>query len=87
MILPAISVQHLTLDIHLVGTKISGMIWRRGFTNMAQRFITINGMFSRGSRESAQGAVHVITDGKYPFEYQTAGKARELKDSAPDVCS
>ena len=55
--------------------------------NMVQGFITPDGMLSQGCSESLQSAALVILDGKYSFKYQTAGKARELKDSIPNMCS
>ena len=42
-------------------------------------------MLSRGGWESAQGAVHVITDGKYSLKYLMAEKAWELKDGTPNM--
>jgi hypothetical protein len=76
----AIFVQGLTADITLVRTKIEELQWQRGFTNMAQAFQTADTMLSQTGRASAQSACLVITDGKYSMAFQTAEKARELKD-------
>jgi len=77
---PAINLQSLTFDLKAVGTKIAETTWQRGFTNMAQAFATADTILSQGGRADAQSAVMVISDGKFSFKYQTAEKARELKD-------
>jgi hypothetical protein len=76
----AIYVQGLTSDISMVRTKIEELQWQRGFTNMAQAFQTADIMLGQTGRAEAQSAVMVITDGKYSMAFQTAEKARELKD-------
>jgi len=76
----AIYVQGLTGDIALVGQKIQELQWAKGFTNMAQGFQMADVMLSQTGRADAQSAVLVISDGKYSMAYQTAEKARELKD-------
>ena len=48
-------------------TKISHVKWHCGFANVAQRLRTSIG--PRSSRESMQGSVHAIADGKYSFKY------------------
>merc|ERR1719352_358667 len=47
---------------------------------MAQAFATADTMLGQGGRPEAQSAVMVISDGKVSMKYQTAEKARELKD-------
>ena len=42
-------------------------------------------MISQGGRPDAQSAVLVLSDGKYSFKHQSAGKARELKDNYVQV--
>jgi hypothetical protein len=76
----AVFVQGLTSDLALVESKIREMNWLRGFTNMAQGFAMADKVLSQGGRAEAQSAVLVISDGKFSMEYQTAEKARELKD-------
>merc|ERR1740123_2400147 len=76
----AIKLQPLTFDLAEVGKKISETKWQRGFTNMAQAFSAADIMLGQGGRDEAQSAVMVISDGKFSFKYQTAEKARELKD-------
>ena len=76
----AINLQDLTFDLAAVRTKIKESKFQRGFTNMAQAFSTADKMLSQGGRPSAQSAVMVISDGKFSFKYQTAEKAKELKD-------
>jgi len=77
---PAINLQELTFDFEEVRKKIKETEWQRGFTNMAQAFVTADSILSEGGREDAQSAVLVISDGKFSFRYQTAEKAQELKD-------
>lgn len=81
----AINIQPLTGDMNLVRSKISGLKWQRGFTNMAQAFTLADTMLSQGGRTSAQSAVLVLSDGKYSFKYQTAQKAQELKDKSVQI--
>ena len=56
-------------------TRFLDVRCQRGFTRLAQEFITIDGMLSRGGQESVQCAVLVVSDGKYSFEHQMAEKA------------
>jgi hypothetical protein len=76
----ALMVQGLTADMSLLRERISEMSWLRGFTNMAQAFHAADIMLGQTGRPDAQSAVLVISDGKYSMAYQTAEKARELKD-------
>jgi uncharacterized protein YegL len=76
----ALFVQGLTADLALVEQKIRDMQWLRGFTNMAQGLHMADTVLGQTGREDAQSAVMVISDGKYSMEFQTAEKARELKD-------
>lgn len=76
----AINVQPLSDDMNLVREKLSALEWQRGFTNMAQGLALAGTMLSQGGRADAQSAVMVLSDGKFSFKYETAEKARELKD-------
>jgi hypothetical protein len=76
----ALYVQGLTSDLALVESTIRELTWARGFTNMAQAFHIADVMLGQTGRAEAQSAVLVISDGKYSMQYQTAEKARELKD-------
>jgi len=76
----ALYVQGLTSDLALVETKIREMQWLRGFTNMAQGFHMADVVLGQTGRAEAQSAVMVLSDGKFSMEFQTAEKARELKD-------
>jgi hypothetical protein len=76
----ALFVQGLTGDLALVESSIRGMNWLRGFTNMAQGLAMADKVLGQGGRSEAQSAVMVISDGKFSMEFQTAEKARELKD-------
>jgi hypothetical protein len=76
----ALYVQGLTGDLVLVRQKVLDLTWQRGFTNMAQAFHQADVMLSMTGRPDAQSAVLVLSDGKFSMAYQTAEKARELKD-------
>lgn len=60
----AIAVQQLTDNIDAVKTAVSGLVWKKGFTNMAQGFAMAENLFIVGSRRGAQQAVLTITDGQ-----------------------
>merc|ERR1740138_1740359 len=47
---------------------------------MAQGLHMADNMLGQTGRAEAQSAVMVISDGKFSMQYQTAEKARELKD-------
>jgi hypothetical protein len=72
----------LTSDLEAVEASIGSLEWQRGFTNMAQGLHMADIMLSQGGREDAMSAVMVISDGKFSMKYQTAEKARELKDKS-----
>jgi hypothetical protein len=76
----ALYIQGLTGDLALVESRIREQSWLRGFTNMAQGFHMADVMLGQTGRSEAQSAVMVISDGKFSMEFQTAEKARELKD-------
>jgi hypothetical protein len=77
----ALYIQGLTSDLGLIHDRIMEQTWLRGFTNMAQGLHQANSMLGQTGRAEAQSAVMVISDGKFSMQYQTAEKARELKDS------
>merc|ERR1719361_2482581 len=76
----ALYVQGLTGDLELVKQKIQATTWLRGFTNMAQGFHMADVMLAQTGRSDCQSAVMVLSDGKFSMAFQTAEKARELKD-------
>jgi hypothetical protein len=80
VIADALFVQGLTGDLATVGQKIREQTWLRGFTNMAQGLHMADVVLGQTGRSDAQSAVMVISDGKFSMEFQTAEKARELKD-------
>jgi len=61
---PAIAVQQLTDNIDAVKTAVSGLVWKKGFTNMAQGFSMAENLFIVGSRKGSQQAILIVTDGK-----------------------
>jgi hypothetical protein len=76
----ALYIQGITADLALVEQRIRDQSWLRGFTNMAQGFHMADVMLGQTGRAEAQSAVMVVSDGKFSMEFQTAEKARELKD-------
>jgi hypothetical protein len=76
----AILAQELTSTMATVKTAITGLEYKKGFTNMAQAFGVAEKMFLLGGRKEAQSAVMTITDGKPSFLFQTYQKVMELKD-------
>jgi uncharacterized protein YegL len=78
----ATRVAKITDDLASVKTKIEGLKWQRGFTNMAQALTMAENMFLTDGRKEAQSAVMVITDGKPTLLYETQEKVMKLKDKA-----
>jgi hypothetical protein len=76
----AITVQGLTFDLELVHKKVEELSWQNGFTNMAQALEAADTMMGQTGRASAMSGVLLITDGHYFMSFQTAQKARQLKD-------
>jgi len=79
-ITPAINVQSLTLDKPAVLTAVKGLVFKKGFTNMAQAFATAENMFMQKSRKGAQQAVLVISDGKPSFSFETTDQVKQLDE-------
>jgi len=77
---PAIAVQGLTDDGHLVQKRIASLKWQRGFTNLAQALALADTLLTQGGRQRVQSSVLILSDGKYSFKYQIAEKVQELKD-------
>jgi len=76
----AILAQELSTDLAAVKTKIGGLTYQKGFTNMAQSFTVAEKVLLLGGRKSAQSAVLTITDGKPSFLVETWEKVRQLRD-------
>jgi len=76
----AITVTGLTNDTKKVREDVEALKWQRGFTNLAQGFVLADTLLSQGGRPDGISAVMVIWDGKYSFKFETAQKARMLKD-------
>lgn len=77
---PAINVQPLTDDLSLVKAGLEGMVFKKGFTNMAQAFALAEVMYTAKGRAGAQSAILVITDGKPSFSFQTGELVQQLED-------
>jgi len=77
---PARSEHPLSDDIDSVITKVDGLPFKKGFTNMAQAFQMAENMFILGSRKSAQQSVLTITDGKPSFAWMTNEMVEQLDD-------
>jgi hypothetical protein len=77
---PAIIAQELTFDMAAVTGAVSGLPFKKGFTNMAQAFSAAEQAFIIGSRRGSQSAVMVITDGKPSFSFMTTESVEQLDD-------
>lgn len=76
---PAINSQPLSNDLIAAQNAIQGLVWQKGFTNMAQALTLADTMLQQGGRSTAQSAVLLITDSKPSFEFQTYQKVKALK--------
>jgi hypothetical protein len=85
MIEDAKFIMGITSALAEVQSTIKGLSWQEGFTNMAQGLHMADIVLGQGGREDAQSAVMVISDGKFSMKYQTAEKAKELKDKAVQI--
>jgi hypothetical protein len=79
---PARNEHPLSADIDAVITKVDGLPFKKGFTNMAQAFQMAENMFILGSRKSAQQSVLTITDGKPSFAWMTNEMVEQLDDKS-----
>jgi len=79
---PAINAQKLTFDMDAVKSTVSGLPFKKGFTNMAQAFAMAEDMFTKGSRKNAQQSVMIVTDGKPSFSFMTNEMAEQLDDKS-----
>merc|ERR1719446_963229 len=77
---PAMNIQPLTADMGAVKTAVSGLVQKKGFTNMAQAFALAETMYTSVGRKGAQSALMVITDGKPSFQFQTSELVEQLDD-------
>jgi len=77
---PAINAQKLSFDMEAIKASVSGLPFKKGFTNMAQAFAMAEDMFVKGSRKGAQQSVMVVTDGKPSFSFQTNEMVDQLDD-------
>jgi Mg-chelatase subunit ChlD len=79
---PAKLIQSFSSNFAGVKTKISQMVFQKGFTNMAQAFIKAKDLLSKKGDEGAAGTVLMITDGFPSFEVETEQAAQRLRASA-----
>jgi len=77
---PAINAHKLSFDVDAIKASVSGLPFKKGFTNMAQAFAMAEDMFVKASRSDAQQSVMVITDGKPSFSFQTNEMVEQLDD-------
>jgi hypothetical protein len=78
----ALLVQELTHDMAKVKAAVEGLVYKKGFTNMAQAFTVSEKVLNLGGRQKAMSAVLTITDGKPSFLFQTYEMVMQLKDKA-----
>lgn len=79
---PAKMIQPLTFTMADVEAAVDGMVFMKGFTNMAQGFSSAESCFTLGGRRDAHSAVLVITDGKPSFKFMTNEMVEQLDDKA-----
>jgi Mg-chelatase subunit ChlD len=68
----------LESDMKSVGGKIQGLVWQKGFTNMAQALLNSKDVLTNG-RKGAQSVVLMITDGRPSFKFQTNHAVKSLR--------
>jgi hypothetical protein len=76
---PAINIQPLTGRMADVAMTLDAMVYKKGFTNMAQAFALAEAMFTHKGR-GVQSALMVITDGRPSFTFQTNEMVEQLDD-------
>merc|ERR1719433_1994962 len=76
----ALQVAALTNDLASVKTAISGMEWKKGYTNMVQALSLAQKMLQRSGRRGARSTILVLTDGRPVFVEQTREKVQQLED-------
>merc|ERR1719310_227194 len=71
-------------DKTAVATAVDGMVWQKGFTNMAQAIMKSKDALAEvpQERKSAQAVVLVITDGRPSFHFQTELAVKSLREGA-----
>merc|ERR1719440_320079 len=74
------NLQPLNSDLEAIKTSITGMVQKKGFTNMAQAFSLAETMYTSAGRKGSQSALLVITDGKPSFQFQTNELVEQLDD-------
>eukprot|EP00929_Paragymnodinium_shiwhaense_P013134 TRINITY_DN1209_c0_g1_i1.p1 TRINITY_DN1209_c0_g1~~TRINITY_DN1209_c0_g1_i1.p1 ORF type:complete len:1004 (+),score=333.38 TRINITY_DN1209_c0_g1_i1:70-3081(+) len=74
----------LTANTGNVKTAVDGMVWQKGFTNMAQAIFKAKDVLgsSDPSRKDAQSVALVITDGRPSFHFQTNKAVSSLRESS-----
>lgn len=82
LITGALKIVALTDKMDMVKTGIAGMVWKKGFTNMAQAFSIAKRMLQSNGRRTAQSTVLVLTDGQPMFVVQTRETVQQLEDNS-----
>jgi len=77
----AIAVLPLTFDTEHASSTISGLPWRKGFTNLAQAAMKARDLLSLG-RSGAEQVVILLTDGRPCFKKAAASALKELQGKA-----
>lgn len=78
-------VSPLSGDMKAVQTAIGGMVWRKGFTNLAQAFTAAQRVLGDKGRKHANSAILVLTDGKPSFKVQTFQAVEKIRKNGITV--
>lgn len=84
-ITPGKQICDLGEDPEDVAKKIEGTVWEKGFTNMAQAFVTAEKMFMNGGRDGAPSTMLIISDGKPTFKFETMNVVKEARSKGVRV--
>lgn len=69
----------LSSDMKKVKAAVTAMVWKKGFTNLAQAFTTASRVLGEKGRKHATSAIMIVTDGKPSFKVQTWQAAKKVK--------
>lgn len=73
-------VSQLSGNLKDVQDKIDTMVWKKGFTNLAQAFTSASKLLTEG-RKHATSAIMILTDGKPSFKVQTLQAVNKVRKS------
>jgi uncharacterized protein YegL len=74
-------VSGLSSDMKKVKTAVKSMVWKKGFTNLAQAFSTSQRVLNEKGRKHATSSIMILTDGKPSFKVQTWQACQKVKSN------